>query len=64
VVDEPGWADLRSRLRRQFEELVRVIETDPPERAEDVADVIGAIAHAAYHLGAIRQRVAAAHASA
>ncbi len=59
ALDEQGWADLRSRLRQQFEELVRAIETEPAARDEELATTIGAIAHAAYHLGAIRQRIAA-----
>jgi hypothetical protein len=59
-VDDPGWADLQSRLRRQFEDLVRAIETVPAASGDELATTIGAIAHAAYHLGAIRQRIAAA----
>ena len=59
-VDEPGWADLRTRLHRQFDAHVGAIESDPPASGEDVATAIAALAHAAYHLGAIRQRVAAA----
>jgi hypothetical protein len=58
TLDEPRWAALRSRLRHQFEDLVRAIESEPTTHDEDLATVIGAIAHAAYHLGAIRQRLA------
>ena len=60
AVDEPAWADLRSNLRRRFEDLVRAVETDPLADGERLATTIGAIAHAAYHLGAIRQRIAVA----
>jgi hypothetical protein len=58
TLDERRWADLRSRLRHQFEDLVRAIESEPTPRDEDLATAIAAIAHAAYHLGAIRQRIA------
>src|SRR6266542_697134 len=58
TLDEQGWADLRSRLRHQFEDLLRAIESEPTTRDEELATAIGAIAHAAYHLGAIRQRLA------
>ncbi len=57
AVDERGWSDLRRSLRRQFEDLLRAIASEPPEDAEAVASTLGAIAHAAYHLGAIRQRL-------
>ena len=60
AVDEAGWTDLRSRLRRQYEDLVRAIEAAPSESRDALATAIGAVAHAAYHLGAIRQRIAAA----
>lgn len=63
-VDEAGWTELRSRLRRQFESLVRAFETQPEASVDELATTIGAIAHAAYHLGAIRQRIAAAPATA
>jgi hypothetical protein len=60
AVDETAWADVRAGVRRRFEDLLRAIETEPSASAEDLATTIGAVAHAAYHLGAIRQRLAAA----
>jgi hypothetical protein len=59
-VDEPAWAALREMLRDRFEELERAIETAAPSDDEALAMTIAAIAHAAYHLGAIRQRIAMA----
>jgi len=59
-VDEPAWAALREALRGRFEELARAIEAAPPAGEEAAAMMIAAVAHAAYHLGAIRQRLAAA----
>ena len=61
-VDPPGWETLRAKVAHQLEDLVRTIESVPLDR-EELATVIGAVAHAAYHLGAIRQRLAAERAS-
>jgi hypothetical protein len=60
AVDERGWEDLRRSLRRQFEDVLAAIESETPEDVEALATTIGAIAHAAYHLGAIRQHLASA----
>jgi hypothetical protein len=62
-VDDAGWQRLRSGVARQLEDLVRAIEAAPLE-TEELATIIGAVAHAAYHLGAIRQRLAAERAGA
>jgi hypothetical protein len=47
-------------LRDRFEELARAIEEEAPAGDDALATAIAAIAHAAYHLGAIRQRLAMA----
>ena len=60
TVDEPAWAALRETLRDRFEDLARAIEVEAPAGDERLATTIAAIAHAAYHLGAIRQRLAMA----
>jgi len=60
TVDEPAWAALRESLRDRFEELARAIEEQAPADDESLATTMAAIAHAAYHLGAIRQRLAMA----
>ena len=60
TVDEPAWAALRETLRDRFENLARAIEEEAPAGDERLATTIAAIAHAAYHLGAIRQRLAMA----
>jgi hypothetical protein len=59
-VDESEWRRLRDALRRQYDELVRVVESEPAAIGESLPTTLGAIAHAAYHLGAIRQAIAAA----
>ena len=58
-VDETEWRRLRDVLRRQYDELLRAIETEPGAIGESLPTTIGAIAHAAYHLGAVRQALAA-----
>ena len=58
TVDEPAWAALRRRLRQQYAGLLDAIEKEPAANGVELATTVGAIAHAAYHLGAIRQSIA------
>src|SRR5213596_1563169 len=62
-VDDPGWADLQARRRREYESLVVAVETHAVWDEDALGVAIGAIGHAAYHLGAIRQRLAPRHAA-
>ncbi len=64
TVDDRGWADLQARLRREYESLLVAVETHTVWDEDALGVAIGAIAHAAYHLGAIRQRLAPRAASA
>src|SRR2546430_7760046 len=57
-VDEAGWADLQARLRREYESLLVAVETHAVWDEDALGVAIGAIAHAADHLGAIRPRPA------
>ena len=59
AVDDAEWRRLRDRLRRQYDELVRAIESEPAAIGESLPTTLGAIAHAAYHLGAVRHAIAA-----
>jgi DinB superfamily len=59
TVDEPAWAALRRRLRQQYASLRDAIEKEPSANGVELATTIGAIAHAAYHLGAVRQSISA-----
>ena len=59
-VDAKAWERVRSDVRAKYRDLLRSIEERPNARSEDLATSIGAVAHAAYHLGAIRQRIALA----
>ncbi len=58
TVDEPAWAALRRRLRQQYASFLDAIEKEPSANGVELATTIGAITHAAYHLGAIRQSIA------
>ena len=55
TVNAQEWERLKQDLEASRRELVRVIESLTPERFAEEGGAIGAIAHLAYHLGAIRQ---------
>lgn len=56
-VNENEWVRIHSTLRQEYENFLRVIETVDLSDEEVLSGVIGAIAHVAYHLGAIRQKL-------
>jgi hypothetical protein len=58
IVDDAAWATLRRELRRAYEALNVAIETQQDWNEDALGGAMGAIAHAAYHLGALRQRLA------
>ncbi len=53
-VDEDAWTELRHALRRAYDEFVVVVHQVPME-AELLEGLVATVAHAAYHLGALRQ---------
>ena len=55
TVTEEEWARVKQDLESSRRELVRVLESLPPERLAEEGAAMGAIAHLAYHLGAMRQ---------
>jgi hypothetical protein len=57
-VDEPAWHRLREELRDRYGALRQAIDEKARGDAEAFGGAVAAIAHAAYHLGAIRQKVA------
>lgn len=63
-VGEEEWAEVRARVRRAYEELVRFARAQEGQEPDgDVTGgLTGAVAHVAYHLGAIRQMVKAVEA--
>jgi len=58
TVDNAEWADLQAQLRREYHSLRVAVETHAVWDEDALGVAIGAIAHAAYHLGAMRQRLA------
>jgi hypothetical protein len=58
AVDTAQWADLKAELRRAYGALLVTLETHAAWDEDTLGDAIGAIAHTAYHLGAVRQRLA------
>lgn len=56
AVDTRGWVELQDRVRREYENLLRTVEARSEWDDDALGVVLGAIAHTAYHLGAIRQR--------
>jgi hypothetical protein len=58
AVDAAQWTALKQRLRRDYDELVKAVESKALSSDEAFGGALGAIAHAAYHLGAIRQKAA------
>src|SRR5262245_22521715 len=59
TVDDAAWTALQRQLRDGYQELRQAIEANASGGPEAVGGAVGAIAHVAYHLGAIRQKAAA-----
>ncbi len=57
VVDEAAWVALRSGLRRAYESLLVAVEMRASWDEDALGVAFGAVAHTAYHLGAVRQRL-------
>jgi hypothetical protein len=53
-VDDVAWAQLRDQLRRTYDAFV-VMAHQQPMDAELLEGLVATVAHAAYHLGALRQ---------
>ena len=58
VVDAEQWVDLQAQLRREYKALLVTLESHATWDEDTLGYAIGAIAHTAYHLGAMRQRLA------
>lgn len=56
-VDDGTWAALRAELHREYETVVVAVGARADWDEDALGAAIGAVAHAAYHLGAIRQRL-------
>jgi len=55
TVDEAEWAQIQKDLEAARGELSRTLDELSPERFVEEGGGLGAVAHLAYHLGAIRQ---------
>ncbi|MGO9410835.1 MAG: hypothetical protein ACLQCB_08785 [Spirochaetia bacterium] len=56
AVDAASWERTKERLRAAYKDIRRAVEIYAMESEEAMAGAVGALAHAAYHLGAIRQK--------
>ena len=59
TVDEAGWTQLISRLRREYERLRQAVGSRAAASEDAFGGAVGVIAHVAYHLGSIRQKIVA-----
>ncbi|MGH7561631.1 MAG: DinB family protein [Gemmatimonadales bacterium] len=57
TVSPEDWAALMQELRRQYDELQAAIEDAALDGEEAFGGAVGVVAHAAYHLAHIRQKV-------
>jgi hypothetical protein len=63
VLDEKAWRHLQEEIRKAHRDLRRAIELHGASTAESIGGALAAVAHCAYHLGAIRQKFLAARAA-
>jgi hypothetical protein len=61
TVDEEAWRRLVGELRQQYDQLRQTIQSHALDGEEAFGGALGAIAHLAYHLGAVRQKTALLH---
>ena len=59
TVDDAEWRELRSELQARIEDWIEYVEDQNEFKDDDHSrGLLGSIAHAAYHLGAVRQLAA------
>jgi len=56
TVDDAAWSRLQEQLRNECKNLRQVIESHASSGIEAFGGALAAIAHVAYHLGAVRQK--------
>ena len=59
TVDEAAWTEIRDDLRRQATDWLEVLGAGRDVTPVELTGLIGSIVHLGYHLGAIRQILAA-----
>lgn len=58
TVDDETWQSLQREIRRRYELAQTAVQRESVNSAEAFGGSLGLIAHIAYHLGAIKQKVA------
>jgi hypothetical protein len=58
TVDDAEWRVLRERLREEYETVLATIESHAIDGVAPLGISVGTAAHVAYHLGAVRQKIA------
>lgn len=58
TVDDAAWSRLQQQARDGYNELRQAIEANAASSVDAMGGAVGAVAHVAYHLGAIRQKTA------
>jgi len=58
TVDAQGWERLQERVRSGYRDLQAAISGYAGNSPEAMGGALGAVAHLAYHLGAVRQKAA------
>lgn len=58
ALNEDGWKQLQAELRNAYDDLRRAIKSHNSSEALQVGGAIAAVTHVAYHLGAIKQKIA------
>jgi hypothetical protein len=64
AVDDAAWKRLQEEIRIGHGDLRRAIETNGASDAKAFGEMVAAVAHVAYHLAAIRQKIATAQSAA
>ena len=62
-LDDPAWIDLQRMLRSEYQSLRQAIGDHATDTHEAFGHASGVVAHVAYHLGSIKQKLAALEAT-
>ncbi|MES1228059.1 MAG: DinB family protein [Armatimonadota bacterium] len=54
-VDEAQWTEIRTHLKSEFERLLRAVDAWEVPDQDSITGAMAHLAHAAFHLGAMRQ---------
>jgi hypothetical protein len=58
TVDDAEWRQMQEQIRARYQTLRQAFESSAAVDEEAFGAAVGAVAHMAYHLGAIRQKLA------